>query len=264
MASLAVSGCGRTHPPQLGADPSSTATTPTGPADQLAGLAAAGLDRKYVAAYAYHVAGRADRTVVVSVANDGTWSVNVPGGALSGGADVSIIGNKTGVYQCVLGGPATTAAVPNPSPSVPASPSPGASPSMSPTPTGPVYTAPACYKVAAAGHNVPSAYDPLMEHVFTNWLTAMSSRTAAISVFSAAPLPGSRGTCYSVEPSAASLAPVVDAGIFCFLPDGSITAVKLAAGTLTLEGNQAVAAPTNPLPAAVLTTPAAPVHAPAP
>jgi hypothetical protein len=201
------------------------------------------------------------------VATDGTWSVNVPGGALSGGADVSIVSDKTGVYQCILGGPATSlapVAAASPSPSVAADPSPGASPSPSPTPTRPTFTAPACVKVAAPGHTIPSTYDPVMEHVFTNWLTAMSSRDSAISVFGAAPLAGSTGTCYSVEPSAASLAPIVDAGIFCFLPDGSLTAVKLAAGTLTLEGSQAPAAPTNALPAPIMSIPPAPVFAPAP
>jgi hypothetical protein len=263
VASLALSGCGRTHPPQIGAGTPSKVTTPSDPADQLAGLAAAALDRKYVAAYAFHVSGRTDRTVVVSIATDSSWSVNVPGSALSGGADVSLVSNKSGVFQCVLGGSATSLAAPTSTPSPPPGRAASGSPSPSPTPTPPTFTAPVCVRVAKAGGTVPAAYDPVMEHVFTDWLTAMSSRDSAISVFGASALAGSSGTCYSVEPSAASLAPVVDAGIFCFRPDGTLTAVKLAVGSLTLMGAQAPPAPTNALPAPLVPGPPAPLQAPA-
>jgi hypothetical protein len=263
VMSLAVTGCGRTHPPQLDTGAPSKITTPTDPTDQLAGLAAAALDRKYVAAYAYRVSGQPDRTIIVSIATDHSWSVNVPGGALNGGANVSVISDSAGIFQCVLGGPATTLAPPAATPSPPASPAAPGSPSPTASPTPPGFTAPVCIRVAKAGGTIPSAYDPVMEHIFTDWLTAMSSRDSAISVFGASALPGSSGICYSVEPSAASLAPVVDAGIFCFQPDGTLSAVKLAAGSLTLMGTQAPPAPTNALPAPLVPGPPAPAGAPA-
>jgi len=253
VTTLGVAACGRTHPPQIGTTSAPPVTTMDA-ADKLAGLAAAAQDQKFVAAYTFRVHGKPDRTVVTSVAQDGTWSVNVPGGALSGGVDVSIVGVKDGIYQCVLGGSATTLA---PAPSVaPVSPSPSAAPSSPPRPAR--ITAPACVRVAAANKPVPSRYDPRMEHPFTDWLAVLSSRNAPISVFAAQPVAGSSGTCFSVEPSAASLAPVVEAGIFCFLPSGVLTSMTLADASLTLVGTPAPGAPTNTLPGPVISGPAIP------
>jgi len=253
-----LAGCGKTRPPTLDAPaPSAVASGPTSPEDQLAALAATALDRTYVAGYTYHVPGQADRIVVVAVASDDSWSVNVPKGALDGGADVSIVSeNKAGMYQCVLGGPATTLApLPSPGPSAPPSPDPSTPPAPS------LFPAPACVKVAGAGKNLPAKVDPQVEHPFRLWLQVLAGKDAPISVFAASPLSRTAGTCYSVEPSAASLAPVVDAGIFCFRPDGTVTEVKLASGTLTLTGNQGAPPATTPLPAPVTSGPAAPVHA---
>jgi hypothetical protein len=257
--SLGVGGCGGSHPPQLAGETSSSAvpTTPTDPAGQLAGLAAAAQDRGFVAGYTYHEHGRSDRTVVVSLAVDGTWSVNIPGGALDGGGDVSMVGTRAGVYQCLLGGTGTTLAG-------------GTVPSAPPSPAVTTYPAPVCVKVADVEHGapgrvdpkpIPAKVDPVVEHFFTDWLDVLSSRDSPISVFTAKPTPGSSGACYSVEPSAASLAPVVDAGIFCFRPDGTLTAVTLTDSSLTLAGAPAQAAPSDGLPAPVTTGPAAPVHA---
>lgn len=251
---LALSGCGTGHPPQLisnGTDPgrSTAATAPTDPHGQLVGLVAAAQDRRYIAAYTLVTRGRADRTVLVSLAGDASWRVDVPGAALSGGADVSIVGNSTGTYQCLLGGPAT----------VPLSRL-ISTPSTVPTPV--TYPAPACVKVAAAGKPVPARYDPVIEHFFTDWLDVLINRNAPISVFHATPLPRSTGACFSVEPSAASLVPPIDAGIYCFLPDGTLTAATIAGNSLVLSGLPATAPPTNPLPAPVIAGPAAPVKAP--
>ena len=255
-SSLTLTACGTGRPPHLGSpSPTSVPTIPTDPAGRLAGLAAAAQDRTYVAGYTLKTSGRPDRTIVASVAADGSWSVNVPGGALDGGADVSIVGTpKTGTYQCVLGGAATSLSA------VKSTPTPSGSPSPSSTPTGPPpFTAPACTKIATDPTDIPAAYDPVVEHPFTDWLTVLSNRNAPISVFAAAKLPNVSGTCFSVEPSAASLAPVVDPGIFCFTPDGTLTAAKLAVGTLTLVGTPAAGPPTNGLPAPVTSGPAAPL-----
>ena len=262
VTTLGVAGCGQSHPPQInGGTTSREPTTPADPANQLAGLAAAARDNKFVAGYTYKSKGQADRTIVVSIALDGTWSVNVPGGALSGGADISVVSNPSGVYQCVLGGAATTLAVKTltPSSSTPTSPS----PSTSASPPPPAYTAPACVKVAAAGKDVPTKYDPDVEHVFSDWLTIFTSRNAPISVFTAKPVTAATSSCFSVEPSAASLAPVVDAGIFCYDANGTLTSATLANSSLTLLGKPAPAAPTNTLPGPITQGPAAPTTMPA-
>ena len=58
--------------------------------DELAALAAAAQDRHLVAQYVYSRSGKPDRTIVFTSANDGSWRVDVPGGALGGTADVSM------------------------------------------------------------------------------------------------------------------------------------------------------------------------------
>jgi hypothetical protein len=286
-AAATVTGCGAGHPPTL-TDPTPSSAIPTGPVDavgQLAGLAAAAHDRRYVAAYTVTGTATSGRSLLASLATDGTWQVDVEGGALGGGGNVAIVGLKTGTYQCLLSGPATTAATPTP-PAAPPSPSASAGPSVSAgaqasagasakpsTSTSasaaasatPVrYPAPVCVKVAAAGKPVPKRYDPVFEHIFTDWLAVMLDRTAPISVFPASPLAHSTGSCYSVESSSASLAPVIDSGIFCFTADGTLAAAKIGAGTLTISGSTVAAPPTTTLPAPITAGPAAPTKAPSP
>jgi hypothetical protein len=278
IAAVTLTGCGAGHPPSL-TDPTPNSAIPTGPVDavgQLAGLAAAAHDRRYVAAYAVSGTGTSAHSLLVSLAIDGTWQVDIDGGALGGGGNVAIVGLKTGTYQCLLSGPATTAATPTPPPPGPPTPSPSASAgasaepststsaSPSPSPTPVRYPAPVCVKVAAAGKPVPKKYDPVFEHIFTDWLAVMLDRTAPISVFPASRLAHSTGACYSVESSSASLAPVIDSGIFCFTPDGTLTAAKIGAGTLTISGPAVAAPPTTTLPAPISPGPAAPTKAPTP
>jgi hypothetical protein len=267
-----LSACTGGRPPSL-VDSTPTGVVPTSPIDpagQLAGLAAAAHDRKYVAAYT--ISGAGHRTLLASLATDGTWQVDVDGGALSGGANVALVGLKTGTYQCLLGGPATTAAGSTPPPPPPApSPSAGTSPSGRPSPSGspsqstappPRFVAPACVKVAAGGKPVPGRYDPVFEHIFTDWLAVLLDRDAPISVFSSAPLPHAVGACYSVEPNSVSLEPVMEPGTFCFAADGTLTAAKISEGTLTMSG-PAVAPPAAiTLPAQITAGPAAPLTAP--
>jgi hypothetical protein len=275
-AAATVTGCGAGHPPTL-TDPTPSSAIPTGPVDavgQLAGLAAAAHDRRYVAAYTITGTATSGRSLLASLATDGTWQVDVQGGALGGGGNVAIVGLKTGTYQCLLSGAATTAATPTPPPAAPPSPSASAgasvkpststSPSPSPSATPVRYPAPICVKVAAAGKPVPKKYDPVFEHIFTDWLAVMLDRTAPISVFPASPLPHSTGSCYSVESSSASLAPVIGSGIFCFTADGTLTAAKIGAGTLTISGSTVAAPPTTTLPAPITAGPAAPTKAPTP
>src|SRR5688500_12547180 len=85
-ASTAVStaGCGAERvKPDPPAPPSSLAPLDgSDAAASLAAKAAAAQDRRYMALYTLDTPGRDQRTVVVTVATDGTWRVDVPGGAL--------------------------------------------------------------------------------------------------------------------------------------------------------------------------------------
>ncbi len=249
---LTLGGCGGKPPQLLSSNPDVSSAPPSDPRGQLAALVAAAQDQHFVGAYTLHTDGRADRTVLVSRAVDGSSRIDVPGGALGGGADVSIAANATGIFQCVLSGPATTLAT--------ATSSPGPDPSASPA--NPAFPAPACVRLAGPGGQIPKKYDPVIPHIFTDWMTVMTDRNAPILVFQAAALPGSSGQCFSVEPSSASMAPPMQAGIFCYLPDGTLTAAAIAHNRLTIIGQPAPAPPTDPLPGPVIDGPAAPIKAP--
>lgn len=121
-------------------------------------------------------------------------------------------------------------------------------------------TAGGCVGVDAGGAGDSAA--ERLQHVFDDWLAVLTSRTAALSV---APVPapaGVAGRCWSVEAVAASLDPPVDPGLYCFDASGVLTAVRLAAGTLTLVaagaapgGVELPAAPGTALPATAVPSP---------
>ena len=92
-------------------------------------------------------------------------------------------------------------------------------------------------------------------------MDVMTDRNAPILVFLAAPLPHSGGQCFSVEPSSASIEPPMQAGIFCYTADGTLTAAALAHNKLAIVGQPAPAPPSNPLPGPITNGPAAPVKA---
>jgi hypothetical protein len=54
----------------------------------------------------------------------------------------------------------------------------------------------------------------------------------------------------------------MSAGIFCFLPDGTLTAAAIAHNRLTIVGTAGPPPATNPLPAGVINGPIAPVNGP--
>lgn len=200
----ATAGCGAGGPAKAGATGEPARSAGPAPArDQLAAAAAAAKDRRMVAFYALRSAGRADRTVTVVRAPDGSWRVDIPGGALGGTADVAVVQNDTGLYQCGL--PSTTR--------------------MEPA---------VCVRVARPGGRIRAAADPRVQHPFTDWLEVLTDPRAALSVSTAKALPGAEGTCYSVESTSASLAAPLDPGIYCYRPDGTLTAARLGFGTLTL------------------------------
>ncbi|MFI7081069.1 hypothetical protein ACIBO1_27585 [Micromonospora sp. NPDC049903] len=211
-----LAGCS-SDPPDDPPPPPSAAPRPAGQdaaRDELAALAAAAQDRHMVARYTLRVADTPDRSVVVTSANDGSWRVDVPGGALGGTADVSLAATADGLFQCAL-----------PSATRPESAS--------------------CVRVGERDDTLPRRLDPRVQHPFTDWLDVLTDRRAPLSVSPAMAPPEATGACYSVETTAASINPPLDVGIYCFDADGTPTAVRAAFGTLTLSG------PPEPAPATV-------------
>jgi hypothetical protein len=220
LVALTACGDGGSAP-----DPKASKTTaPTGAPDarvQLAGLAAAAQDRKITALYTWSAPGRTDRTVVLTTAADGSWRVDVPLGALGGTADVSMAQNADGLFQCAL-----------------------------PSAERPVQ--PACVRVADPDGALDRAIDPRVQHPFTDWREVLTDRTAPLSVSTAEPLPGASGACFSVETTTASVNAPLDAGIYCYAPDGTFTGAKVSFGTLLLAGAPSGAPPAITLPGPVV------------
>lgn len=182
--------------------------------DELAALAAAAQDRHLVAQYVYSRTGQPDRTIVFTSANDGSWRVDVPGGALGGAADVSMAATADGLFQCAL-------------------PSAGRPESAS------------CVRLGDRDDAIPRRSDPRIQHPLTDWLDVLTDRRAPLAVAPASAPEGVTGTCYSVESTSASLNAPLDVGIYCYDRDGTTTGVRTGAGTLRL------AAPPGPAPATV-------------
>jgi hypothetical protein len=219
---VALAACGSDEPAS-DPDPSATAA-PTGAPDarvQLAGLAAAAQDRKVTALYTWSAPGRTDRTVVLTTAADGSWRVDVPLGALGGTADVSMAQTAEGLFQCAL-----------------------------PSAERPVQ--PVCVRVADPDGVVDRGVDPRVQHPLTDWREVLTDRTAPLSVSTAQPLAGASGACFSVETTTASVNAPLDAGIYCYAPDGTLTGAKVSFGTLMLAGAPSAAPPTITLPGPVV------------
>jgi hypothetical protein len=221
---VALAGC-TTHPPVL---PDQTPSEPpvTAPADpwgQLAGRVAASRDARYVAAYTLATRGRPERRVTVTVAADASWLITIPGGALGGTADIALANTAAGLYECAATG---------------------------------------CVRVGPPDSPLPGGYDPRVQHVFTDWLKVLTNRAVALSVEAAAPLPGSRGSCFSIEANSAALGAPVDPGVYCYDEKGTLTAAALGLGTLTLTSAPAPAPPTVSLPGPVVSGGPLPMAAP--
>lgn len=182
--------------------------------DELAALAAAAQDRHLVAQYVYGRTGQPDRTIVFTSANDGSWRVDVPGGALGGAVDVSMAATADGLFQCAL-------------------PSAGRPESAS------------CVRLGDRDDAIPRRSDPRIQHPLTDWLDVLTDRRAPLAVAPAIAPEGVTGTCYSVDSTSASLNAPLDVGIYCYDRDGTPTGVRTGTGTLRL------AAPPGPAPATV-------------
>ncbi|MFJ6199807.1 hypothetical protein [Micromonospora sp. NPDC092111] len=209
------------------APPTSTAADPV-PAqvdaarDELAALAAAARDRRLTARYALSGTDGPTRDITVTSANDGSWRVDVPGGALGGTVDVSLAATPDGLFQCGL----------------PSAGRPGAA---------------TCVRLGDRDDTVPRRLDPRVQHPFTDWLAVLTDRRTPLSVSAASAPAGVPGKCYAVETTSASLNPPLDVGIYCYQPDGTPTFVKAALGTLTLAGPPGPGPATVPLAGPVVT-----------
>lgn len=225
---VGLGGCGSGDPaPAAEESPSAAATGPTDARVQLAALAAAAKDRKLTAAYTLASPGRTDRTVTVVAATDGSWLVDIPQTALGGTADVSMAQTGEGIFQC-----------------------------------GNHAARPGCVRVAKPNGRVPAAVDPRAQHPFTDSREVLIDQNAALAVSVTRPLDGARGTCFAVESTATSLKAPLDVGIYCYDPDGTLTAARLSFGTLMLAGEPAPAPATITLPGPVLDEDPLPMAAP--
>lgn len=194
---LLLAGCGDDEP----APPGSLAHTerPAGPTDlasraELAARAAAAQDRTEISSYAWSVPDRPERTVVVVRATDRSWRVDVPAVALDGAADISVVSAGDELFHCALTG---------------------------------------CVAVAQLTPDI----DPRVQHVFTSWPRVLTDRRAAISVAATPPPEGLEAAdtaCFHVQPSAASLLAPLDAGVYCYTADGTLTGADLELGRLRL------------------------------
>jgi hypothetical protein len=199
VAAMLLTGCGGSTPVTAPSD-ASPKVAPKSPQGQLLARVAAAQDKRYGATYTLRKKGKKDRTITVELANDGSWLIEVPGGARGGTRDVAIAGNSDGVYQCVLGGRAS------------------------------------CVQVAKPGGKVPGAYDPRVQHPFTDWLDVLIDTRAALSVAADSSLPVPRGDCFSVESNSVAMAPPMEAGVYCFDEEGVLTGARFSVGALVLSG----------------------------
>jgi hypothetical protein len=212
-AVAALGAC--SDPPPVNAQESAPAGGPNDPRTTLAARAAMAKDLHQVAVYRLRTPERPDRTVTMTFAKDGGWRLDIPGTALGGTVDIALARTAAGLYQCAL-------------------------PSAGHPESG-------CVRLS----RVAAAYDPKLQHLFTDWLEVFMDRDAALAVSATAALPGVPGTCFAVDSSAVSIKSPIDAGIYCYADDGTLTGARTAVGTLSLTGTPTAGPASVTLPGAV-------------
>jgi hypothetical protein len=234
LIALAVTaGCSGAPDPQPAPTPSTGGDdTPDSRADLIA-RATLAQDKAYAALYTLTEDGNGrQHNVVATVGADGTWRVDESHAMLGGTADVSIVSTAAGVFQCTVSSPS------NP-------------------------TTPSCVRVANPGKKVAKDYSPQVERLFRQWLPVFTDRQSALAVTEVDPLDGAQGTCFSIDSIAASIKAPVDIGIYCYAPDGVLTAARVDFGQLKLV-SQVAGPATVPLPGPVGPGPAMTVDSPPP
>lgn len=230
-----AAGCGGGGPePAAVASPAPTTEPPENPRSALAARAAAAEDSSVVATYSLTEGRGTPRAVIVTLATDRTWRVDIAGGAMGGLADVSVAVNGQGLFQCAL-----------------------------PSETRPV--SPVCIRIADPDGALPKHIDPRVQHAFTDWRAVLTDREAPLSVSLAKPVAdGITGQCYAVESTYASLDAPLDTGIYCYSEAGVLTGAKLSFGTLALTQAPVAGPGTITLPGPVTTGPALGMATPPP
>ncbi|MDR7279836.1 hypothetical protein [Catenuloplanes atrovinosus] len=231
----AAAGCGGGGPEAIAETTVSSAPPQQeNPRSSLAARAAAAEDSAVVATYTLTEGATAPRAVVVTLATDRTWRVDIAGGAMGGLADVSVAANGDGLFQCAL-----------------------------PSETRPVQ--PVCIRIADPDGTLPRHIDPRVQHAFTDWRAVLTDRQAPLSVSFAKPVVKDvAGQCYAVESTYASLDAPLDTGIYCYDEAGVLTAAKLSFGTLALAQPPAGGPATIALPGPVTDGPALGMATPEP
>lgn len=191
--------------------------------------AAAARDRRFIAAYSLATAGRPNRSVMMTVAADGTWRLDLQGGALGGSTDIAIVARTDGQYQCVTSANATDKS---------------------------------CVKLASASAKLSATVDPRVQYPFTSWLNLLTDRTAALTVSQTQPLQNATGACFSVEATTVSTTPPIESSVFCYTDDATLTAARAAFGTLTITGTPGPAPNTVTMPGAIVDRAPLPLTAP--
>lgn len=245
LCGVLASGCGNGDPPA--AEPLPDAPPPDVARHALAAAAAAAQDRVGVSSYTLTSQGHPERTVSVLRAEDGSWRVDVPGGALGGAADVVMVSIDGQLYQCAAG-----AGLPSPT----GAGAPG-QPAGASTPVQP-----GCVAVT----DLPAAADPRVHRLFSDWLDVFTDRSAAVAVAAVDPLAevSDDSDCFAVGPRAAGLVAAVDAGVYCYRADGALTGAQLPLGTLTLRETSPDAPESVTLPGPVVDGDPLPTSAPSP
>ncbi|HIW62876.1 MAG TPA: hypothetical protein H9881_10510 [Candidatus Stackebrandtia excrementipullorum] len=178
---------------------SSAATTGNAAVD-LTARAALAKDQRYMAVYEWVKDDEAE--VTVSRAEDGSWRVDVPGGAHGGKKDVSIVWTKLGHFQCELG------------------------------------ERKKCVNVAEPDGRLPAEHDPLVQHPFTDWLDVLLDRRNPFSVTAAeAPESVDDSRCFLIERNSVSVDVPIPQTTYCLRDDGTITWVASSFGSMRLVGD---------------------------
>lgn len=217
VTGLLLAACGGEAPVDQPSLPATGAPAQPNPRGLLAARVAVAKDQRYIAAYTLVVQGKAPRSVLVTIATDRTWRIDIQGGALGGTADIAIASRPEGVYQC------------------------------------PINPASGCVRVAAPNKKLPAAIDPRLQYVFSTWLDVLLDRQVPLAVAPAQPLAGTSAPCFAVEPGVTAVQPPIDAGVFCYNDRGILVATKIPMGQLTLTGDPAPAPETITLPGPVVT-----------
>jgi hypothetical protein len=220
LALAVTAGCSGAPDPQPTPTPSAGGDdTPDSRADLIA-RATLAQDKAYAALYTLTEDDNGTQhNVVATIGADGTWRVDESHAMLGGTADVSIVSTAAGVFQCTVSSPS------NP-------------------------TTPSCVRVANPGKKVAKDYSPQVERLFRQWLPVFTDRQSALAVTEVDPLDGAQGTCFSIDSIAASIKAPVDIGIYCYAPDGVLTAARVDFGRLKLV-SQVAGPATVPLPGPV-------------